>query len=50
VSQSQRDTPSRPTSSMISLVIFQTGIILLHAHHQVIYYNCVKFRLYSFNC
>ena len=29
---------------IISLELFWTGIILLYAHHQVIYYNYVKFH------
>jgi len=27
-----------------------TGIISLHAHFQVVYYNCVKFHQYQFLC
>jgi len=29
---------------MISLDTVWTGIILLHAHPQAVYYNCVKFH------
>ena len=33
---------------MNSLDIFQTAIVFLHAHPQVVYYNCVKFHQCQF--
>ena len=46
VSQTIKDTPW-PTQLTNCLKL---GEIFLHAHPQVIYYNCVKFHQYSFIC
>ena len=37
-----------PPLLIISLEIFQIGMILLHVHSQSIYCNCVKFHNYHF--
>ena len=46
------DTPC-PAPIIISfklspLIFFQTRIIFLHAHPQVVYYNCVKYQQYRY--
>jgi len=39
-----------PAQIIISLGIISTRIVLLQAHPQVIYCNCVKFHLYWLVC
>ena len=44
VSQITKDATHNYLPYIISLDIFGLGIIFLHTHPQVIYYNCVKFH------
>jgi len=45
MSQITKDIPD-PALLIISLEVFQTGVILLHAHPQGVHGNCVKFHQY----